>query len=207
MLACHVVAVAVCCKSRSGNEDFVRPAEQFFLRDLRRTDVVPAGLKDNHANDLDVIQGLEEVECTQCIHLHLAVVFGIDKNAETVFEVDDGHRAVGNNDTVSGAETLSNPAREVKALLDQNKRIGAAFLRRLHHFHDELAVSGGAFLHLLIVEFQIRSRITHLVTESFLHLVLAESVCICALLSVGAAGVADRVLLCGGRAVDPAFAA
>lgn len=207
VFACLVVAVAVCSKSRSGNEDFVRPAEQFFLRDLRRTDVVPAGLKDNHANDLDVIQGLEEVECTQCIHLHLAVVFGINQNAETILEIHHCHRAVRHADTVRSAETLCYPAGEVKPLLDKHQRIGAVFLCRLYHFYDEFAIGGGIFLHLFIVEFHIRSRITHLITESLLHFVLAEGVCVCALLSVGATHVTANVVFSRCCTINPPLAA
>ena len=207
VLARLVIAVAVCSKSHSGNEDFVRPAEQFLFCDLRSADVVPARLEDNHANGLNVIQGLEDVECTQCIHLHLAVVFGIHQNAETVLKIHHCHCAVRHAYTVRSAEALGYPAGEVKPLFDKHQRIGAVFLCRLYHFYDEFAIGGGTFLHLFIVEFQIWSRITHLITESLLHLVLAEGVCVCALLGVGTASVAERILFCGEWTVDPAFTA
>ena len=132
---------------------------------------------------------------------------GIDKNAETVFEVDDSHRAVGDNNTVSGSEALCHPACEVEALLDQYLRIGTGLLSFLHLLHDEFAVSVSAFCHFFVEVLQIISGIAHLEAECLLDLVLAEGVCICALLCVSAAGITARVLLCGRRAVDPAFAA
>ena len=57
----------------------IQPAEQFLLRDLRNADLIPAGLEDDHADGLDVIQSLKEIQSAERIHPHLAVAIGIDK--------------------------------------------------------------------------------------------------------------------------------
>ena len=93
-------------RNRCRNEDFFCPFEQFFFGNFGNADVVTSGLKNNHADGLNVVQAFKEIESTEGIHPHLAVVFGFYQNSQPILEIYYRKRTVSYDNTVGCAEAL-----------------------------------------------------------------------------------------------------
>ena len=93
---------------------------------------------------------------------------------------------IGDDDTVSGSETMLDPFGKIQRLFNTDQRVRAEFLCLSDLLHDECGVGFCRLLHFTVIPGQVACGIAGVPAECFLHQILAESVGIRALLRVWA---------------------
>ena len=187
-------------------QDFIGPSVQGFLFQLKGADVLAARLVDGHADVVDVVDVIEQLQRTEGVALHLGIVLRRDQNTKAVLVIDDAECTVSDDDAVGGSEALFYPVGEVHTLFDKDDRVGAGLLGGFHLFHDEGCIAVGAVLHLGVVPSEVFGRVFDCHAQRLAELVLAKAV------RVGSFGsvVATFILIgltqsCGRRAMEPTF--
>lgn len=122
-LTAEEVAVTGKGQFSRGLQNLVRPAVQVILGNLKRADVLASGLIDGHADGVDVVDAVEQLQSTEPVTFHLRIFHCGDKYPKPVFVINHVHSAVRDKDGVGSAEALFHPAREVHPLLDEHDRV------------------------------------------------------------------------------------
>ena len=171
-----VFTVSVEGKLGGRGQNLIGPLVEFFLRNGEGADVGASGLVDGHADGVDVVDAVEQLQRTEGIQLHLWVVVGFDQNASAVLVVHDVQRPVCDDDAVTGAEALLDVLGVVEPLFDQDHRVRAGFLGLLDQLHYEGHIPVGAFLHFGVVPSEVFGRVFCFHTECRPELELTVSV-------------------------------
>ena len=188
----------------SWSQNLIRPVVKLVLRDGERTDVGTPRLVDRHTDSIDVVDTVEQLQCTEGIQFHLWIVIGFDQNTASMFVVHDVQSPVSYDDAVAGAESFFYIFGVVKALLDKHQRVCAGFLGFLNEFQYEGSITIRTILHLRVVPCEVFGRVFSLHVERLTELKLTEGV------GVGAFSGEVAVLIlvafaepCRGWAVKP----
>ena len=174
--AAVVFAVSVEGKLCGRGQNPIGPLVEFLLRNGESADVGASGLVDGHADGVDVVDAVEQLQRTESVQLHLRVVVSLDQNASAVLVVHDVQRPVCNDDAVAGAEALLDVLGVVEPLFDQDHRVRAGLLGLLDQLHYKGHIPVGTFLHFGIVPSKVFGRVPCFHTESRPELELTESV-------------------------------
>ena len=154
----------------------IGPLVEFLLRNGESADVGASGLVDRHADDVDVIDTVEQLQRTEGIQLHLRIVVSLDQNASAVLVVHDVERTVCDDDAVAGAEALLDILGVIEPLFDQDHRVRTDFLGLLDQLHYEGYIPIGTFLHFGVVPSEVFGRVFCLHTECRPELELTKGV-------------------------------
>ena len=171
-----VFTLSVKGKLCSRGQNLIGPLVEFVLWNGEGADVRASGLVDGHADGVDVVDAVEQLQRTEGVQLHLRVVVGFDQNASAVLVVHDVQRPVCNDDAVAGAEALLDVLGVVEPLFDQDHRVRAGLLGLLDQLHYEGHIPVGTFLHFGVVPSKVFGRVLCFHTESRPELELTESV-------------------------------
>ena len=200
------IAAALVCQFRLIGQVVLRPFEKLVLFHDADADIGFPGLVDGHADGVDVVDAVKDLQSAQGIQHHLRIIHSADLHAFAVLIVHDVQLTVSDDDAVCGAEAVLYPAGEIHSLLDQDDRVGAGLLCGLQKLRYIGGIPGGAVLHLLVVPGEVFDGIVRRNTQSLLQPELTERVgvrpfggVVAALVLVGFAQP------CGGRAVEPPF--
>lgn len=150
--------------------------DEFVLRNGEGADVGASGLVDGHADCVDVVDAVEQLQRTEGVQFHLRVVVSLDQNASAVLVVHDVQRPVCNDDAVAGAKALFDILGVVEPLFDQDHRVSAGLLGLLDQLHYEGHIPVGTFLHFGVVPSEVFGRVFCFHTECLPELVLTEGV-------------------------------
>ena len=200
------IATALVCQLCLIGQVILRPFEKLVLFHDADADIGFPGLVDGHADGIDVVDAVKDLQSAQGIQHHLRIIHGADLHAFAVLIVHDVHLTVSDDDAVGGAEAVPHPAGEIHSLLDQDDRVGAGLLCGLQKLRYIGGIPGGAVLHLLVVPGEVFDGIVRRNTQNLLQPELTERVGVRPFGGV----VAALVLIgfaqpCGGRTVEPAF--
>ena len=145
------IAAALVCQLCLIGQVILRPFEQTVLFHDADTDIGFPGLVDGHADGINVVNAVKDLQRTQGIQHHLRIIHGADLHAFAVLIVHDVQFTVSDDNAVGGAEAVLYPAGEIHSLLDQDDRVGAGLLCGLQKLCHIGGIDGGAVLHLLVV--------------------------------------------------------
>ena len=200
------IAAALVCQFRLIDQVVLCPFEKLVLFHDADADIGFPGLVDGHADGINVVDAVKDLQSAQGIQHHLRIIHSTDLHAFTVLIVHDVQYAVRDNDAVGGAEAVLYPAGEIHSLLDQDDRVGAGLLCGLQKLRYIGGIPGGAVLHLLVVPGEIFDGIVRRNPQSLLQPELTECVGVRPFGGVVAAlvlvGLAQS---CGWRTVEPPF--
>ena len=168
-------------------QNFIGPLIQVILADFAGRNVLTSGLVDGHADRIDVIDVIEELQSAKGVALHLRIVLSGYEDSKTVFVVNYMHGAVADENGIRSSEALFYPTGEVHSLFNQNNRVGASLLGLFQKLHDEADIPGGTVIHFSVIPAEILGRICSFHAECFTELVLTKRVGIGAFCSIVAA--------------------
>ncbi len=163
-------------------------------KEVRSLDFMPARYTlvewepwHGHADRIDVIDVIEELQSAKGVALHLRIVLSGYEDSKTVFVVNYMHGAVADENGIRSSEALFYPTGEVHSLFNQNNRVGASLLGLFQKLHDEADIPGGTVIHFSVIPAEILGRICSFHAECFTELVLTKRVGIGAFCSIVAA--------------------
>ena len=189
-------------------QHMLRPVIQVIAENGIHGDVCFPGLIDGHLHRVDVVQWIENFQCSQCVDTHLGVSDCRNLHSNPVLKIDHIQDTVCNDDAVCCAEATFDKAFILDFLLHQHHHIRCPLPCFLHQFHDIIPVAVRALLHFRIIISKVLHRAVHLLPQSLLQFILAHLMGVGALLRK--AGRYIRHIgteLCTRRTVDPAFRA
>lgn len=143
-----------------------------------------SGLVDGHADRIDVIDVIEELQSAKGVTLHLRIVFSGYENSKTVLVVNYVHGTVADENSIRCSEALFYPTGEVHSLFNQNNRVGAGLLGLFQKLHDEAGIPSGTIFHFSVIPVEILGRICSFHAKCFAELVLTKRVGIGAFCSI-----------------------
>ena len=169
-------------------------------------DIGLSGLKDGHADGVNVVDTIEDFQGTECIEHHLRIGFGGNLHALAVLIVHNVHHTVCNDNAVGSTKPFLDPTGKVHPLFNQDYGVGTGLLCGFQKFQHIGGIPGGAIFHLFAVPGESFDWAFSLNTKCLLEPKLAECMCICTFGCIVAALVfVGFAQPCGGRAVEPSF--
>ena len=127
------------------------PLKQIGFIHLVHADIGLSRLKNRHADGIDIVNAVENLQGTQSIQHHLRIPLCADLNTRAMLVIADVHHTVSDNDAVGSPETVLNPTGEIHPLFDQDYGVGASLLCGFEKFRHIGGISGGAVFHFFVV--------------------------------------------------------
>lgn len=124
------------------------PFKKILFADGAGRYVFSSWLEDCQFDSADIIQVIECFQSTKRIAHHLTVTFGFHKDSKTMLVINNVENFVSNNDTVTGSESVFNPAREVESLFNEYHWITTEFLGTFELLQNIISVFFRTVLHL-----------------------------------------------------------
>ena len=165
-------------------QNFIGPLIQVILADFAGRNVLTSGLVDGHADCIDVIDVIEELQSAKGVTLHLRIVFSGYENSKTVLVVNYVHGTVADENGIRCSEALFYPTGEIHSLFNQNNRVGADLLGLFQKLHDEAGIPGSTIFHFGVVSVETFCWISSFHAKCFAELVFTKRVGIGAFCSI-----------------------
>lgn len=132
-------------------QNFIGPLIQVILADFAGRNVLTSGLVDGHADCIDVIDVIEELQSAKGVTLHLRIVFSGYENSKTVLVVNYVHGTVadengmstdaGNRDKVLKATNSNSVALKYKDIAPMKRAERSALVKGMdvvYIYHDKV---------------------------------------------------------------------
>ena len=160
MFSCCEITLACIGKFGSWYQDICCPLQKFFFGNGVCADILPARLENRHADSINIIDAVKQLQRSQGITEHLRIFLCFDKDSFPVLVVNHRQRSVCDNDTVSGSKSLRHIFGKVQSLFHQDNRVRAALQCLYSLLHHILGIALRTVFHFFIKEAEAFCRIS-----------------------------------------------